>query len=474
MTVILRVAVPTPLYQLFDYLPPAGDDGPFRPGMRVRVPFGRGKAVGVLLETTAQSEVPDGKLRRALERLDPVPLLDGGLLDLARWAAGYYHHPIGEVLATMLPVALRQGAAADLPKTEIWRVNTAGKAVNLNELKRAPRQAALLARLQQAPNGLPRVDLDGDRSALGPLRELAKKGWVERIETEVANHRFAPTGKEVANHRFAPTGKESAFVLNDDQAAAVAAIAGADGFAAWLLDGVTGSGKTEVYLQAIERVLAADKQALVLVPEISLTPQLVGRFHERFAGVPLAVMHSGLNDGERVAAWLRAARGLAPIVIGTRSAVFTPLARLGLIVVDEEHDTSFKQHEGFRYSARDLAVWRAHQANIPIVLGSATPSLESLLNARAERYRALHLPERAGVAAQPSLHLLDVRGAPLQDGLSGPLVDRMNAHLAAGSQVLLFLNRRGYAPVLHCSACGWKSGCPHCSAWRVFHKADRT
>ncbi|MEX0899136.1 MAG: primosomal protein N' [Gammaproteobacteria bacterium] len=467
MTGVLRVAVPSPLYQLFDYLPPTGDDGPFRAGMRVRVPFGRGRVVGVIVATAVKSEYPAEKLKRAAARLDDTPVLPADMLKLAAWAADYYHHPIGEVLATMLPSALRAGAEAKVQTREYWRITTAGMAVDLNELKRARRQAALLTRLRTAgEDGLARTALDDEGSALAALRGLAEKGLVARIEkNRGAEAPLPPVSGEP------PRSATQHLQLNDDQAAAVDAIADADGYRAFLLDGITGSGKTEVYLRAIDRVVAAGRQALVLVPEIALTPQLVGRFRERF-DVPLAVLHSALNDTERLDAWLRAARGVAPIVIGTRSAVFTPLARPGLVVVDEEHDPSFKQHEGFRYSARDLAVWRAHEAAVPVVLGSATPSLESLHNVRSGRYTALHLPERAGAATHPSMRLLDVRGGVLREGLSDALLRLMEKHLAAGSQVLLFLNRRGYAPVLQCHDCGWLSECSRCDARMTLHRRD--
>ncbi|MBA1146424.1 primosomal protein N', partial [Ectothiorhodospiraceae bacterium WFHF3C12] len=266
------------------------------------------------------------------------------------------------------------------------------------------------------------------------------------------------------------SGGTSPPALNEGQAAAVAAIQGSlGGFQAWLLDGVTGSGKTEVYLAAIDAVLAHGQQVLVLVPEIGLTPQLLRRFARRFEA-PMAVLHSGLSDGERLGAWLAAARGEARLVIGTRSAVFAPLAEPGLIVVDEEHDLSFKQQDGVRYHGRDLAVVRAQRLGVPIVLGSATPSLESLANVERDRYRRLHLPQRAGGASMPTYRVMDIRGKPLKDGLSQPLIERMRTHLAGDGQVLLFLNRRGFAPTLLCHECGWLAECPRCDARLTLHQ----
>ena len=264
--------------------------------------------------------------------------------------------------------------------------------------------------------------------------------------------------------------------LNDEQLAALAAIASAD--KPVLLHGVTGSGKTEVYLHAAAAALQRGQQALVLVPEINLTPQLEARFAERFPGHVMVSLHSGLTPAQRLRHWLLAHLGLADLVLGTRLAVFTPLPRLGLIVVDEEHDPSFKQQEGARYSARDLAVWRARQRTVPVVLGSATPSLESWHRAQQGRYLRVPLAQRIGGGVMPRVRLLDMAQLPKVEGvervLAPPLLAAIQERIARGEQSLLLLNRRGYAPVLHCTACGWKSGCPHCSAWRVFHKSDRT
>jgi primosomal protein N' (replication factor Y) len=238
-----------------------------------------------------------------------------------------------------------------------------------------------------------------------------------------------------------------------------------------LLHGVTGSGKTEVYLQAIESIVAAGQQALVLVPEIALTPQLLARFRERF-GVPLAVLHSSLNDTERLTAWRAARSGAAPIVIGTRSAVFAPFKSLGIIVVDEEHDPSYKQQEGFRYSARDLAIVRAQRIGIPIVLGSATPSLESLARAKKQPEEWLSLPQRAGNAQPPRVSLIDLRSHAQTDGIAAPTILSIKQHLENGGQVLLYLNRRGYAPVLFCPACGWSATCSRCDARLTVHQRE--
>ena len=264
--------------------------------------------------------------------------------------------------------------------------------------------------------------------------------------------------------------------LNDEQRAALAAVAAAQ--RPLLLHGVTGSGKTEVYLHAAEAALLKGRQALVLVPEINLTPQLEARFAQRFPGHVMVTLHSGLTPAQRLRHWLMAHLGLADLVLGTRLAVFAPMPRLGLVVVDEEHDPSFKQQEGARYSARDLAVWRAHQHQITVVLGSATPSLESWQRVQEGRYQRVPLAQRIGGGVMPRVRLLDMTQLPRQEGgervLAPALLAAIQERIARGEQSLLLLNRRGYAPVLHCGACSWKSGCPHCSAWRVFHKSDRT
>lgn len=450
---LLRVAVPCPLYRAFDYLPPADCSTPPAAGVRVRVPFGRQRLTGILLDTVTQSDVPVDKLRPADAVLDEAPLLDKQLMQLGCWAAAYYQHPVGEVFSQLLPGLLRQGRAPEAMGETRWRLTAAGKQPTASEaLQRAPRQRQLVEQLAAAPQGLPTAQLSNAGQALRSLRD---KDLVEQI-TRIPDAITEPA-------QPGPT-------LNTAQQQAVEAISEQSGqFNAFLLDGVTGSGKTEVYLQAIRHVLAQGKQAMVLVPEIGLTPQTLARFRERL-GVPLAVLHSGLSDGERHNAWLAAKRGTARVIIGTRSAVWAPLPEPGLLIVDEEHDGSYKQQEGFRYSARDIAVLRAQKLGCPIVLGSATPALESLHNVAAGRYQHVHLPERAGQAAHPTLRLLDVRGQYLQDGLSEPLLDAIARHLSDGGQTLLFLNRRGYAPVLMCHACGWQADCGRCDAHLTLHR----
>jgi len=377
------------------------------------------------------------------------------LLQLLSWAAVYYHHPIGETLATALPVLLRKPGKTPDMRVKVWQLSDAGHQQLERGLNRAPRQLSVLNQLKAHPQGLVRETLS---VPLAVLKTLQQKGWI--VCLDAAPERV----QEILN------SSQALHSLTEPQEKAVKAVQTAfESFSTFLLEGVTGSGKTEVYLQLIEPLLQDHRQVLVLVPEIGLTPQLIDRFRQRFT-VDVAVLHSGLSDSQRLRAWQQAADGTARLILGTRSAIFTPLKNPGLIIVDEEHDSSFKQQEGLRYSARDLAVWRAHQLNIPVMLGSATPSLESLYNARQGRYQLLLLPERAGQALAPKMHLLDLRHQPMRDLLSAALLDAMDVHLKRGGQILLFLNRRGFAPVLLCHACGWVSECRRCDARMTLHQ----
>jgi len=463
-TPILRIAVPSPLDRTFDYLPPPDCDlSVLAPGVRVQVPFGHRQVIGFLVEIAESTDLAPGALRSAHAILDIEPVLSAETLSFLQWAQRYYHHPPGEVLAAALPTLLRQGEPAILPEIPVrWRITTAGRQALANDQawRRAAGQRLVLDYLAHDPEGLPLAALRAlVRNSSGILRALQAKGWIER----------GTSAKAETLPNLLPPGSRLRPVLNAAQAAAVTAVtAELDHFQTFLLEGVTGSGKTEVYLCLIEAVLARGRQALVLVPEIGLTPQLLSRFNERLPG-PLAVMHSGLTDRERLNAWLLARDGLARVVVGTRSAVFAPLRSAGLLIVDEEHDSSFKQQEGFRYHGRDLAVMRGRQLNIPVVLGSATPALETYHNAQRGRYTRLRLPERVGGGREPPIEVLDLRRQQLTEGLSQPLLARMAEHLARNEQVLLFLNRRGFAPVLFCHECGWLSQCRHCDARMTVH-----
>ncbi len=455
-SVVLQVAIDTPLRRVFDYLPPTQSQE-FPPlGVRVAVPFGRQRLIGILVGIASESAVPLLRLKAALEFLDERPVYDPITFELLRWASEYYHHPIGEVYAAALPVSLRLGQAA-LGSTEHWSLTELGSEELAHpSSRRAPQQRALLAWLAEHPNAA--TDELSEPFKPAQLRNLQLRGWIVGSITEEAREAGA---LQVRQGGLALTGAQ--FQAVETITATLSS------FGVHLLYGVTGSGKTEVYLRIIAAAIEAGGQALVLVPEIALTPQLVARFRQRFT-TGVAVVHSGLTDAERRDAWRSAHSGQARIVIGTRSAVFTSLPRLALIVVDEEHDASYKQHEGFRYSARDLSVMRARGAGVPVILGSATPSLESLENALSGRYVKHLLPQRPGGAKPPRMSLVDLRRHAADQGLSTPAMQAMDHHLRAGGQVIVFLNRRGYAPGLFCNACGWVAPCAHCDARMTLHR----
>ena len=458
---LLRVAVPSPLRRLFDYLPPA--DLPaesvagLAPGSRLRVPFGRRDVIGILVAVVDETELPQDKLKPAKALLEDSPLIPPTMFALCQWAANYYLHPPGEVFPLALPTRLR-GDRPLMPLGEpAWQLSTRGLGLADDALKRSPKQALAIEKLRrEGPVSTAALSEAGISRAV--LKSLADKQLIKTLN--LAPKPVAPIGHQGLD-------------LNTEQELAVVAITQALGeFSCSLLQGVTGSGKTEVYLQGIAACLERGQQALVLIPEIGLTPQTLKRFQLRFDAT-IVSLHSGLADQEREKAWSLAREGLAHIVIGTRSAVFTPLANCGLVVVDEEHDSSYKQQDGFRYSARDVAIKRAQLEECPVVLGSATPSLESLHNAASGRYHQLVLSQRAGGANLPALQAIDVRGQSLRGGLSPPLEQAVGQALAAGGQVLLFLNRRGYAPTLQCHDCGWIAQCTACESRMTVHRRQR-
>jgi primosomal protein N' (replication factor Y) len=403
----LRVALDVPLPGTFDYR----HDAYVEPGLRVIVPFGRRRLVGVVVDNPARPSIDAAQVRSIARVLDDLPPMPADWLRLARFAADYYQRPLGEVMLPALPPPLRKAAA-----------------------------------------------YEGARSATGPVARMEKR-------------RAAAPAPSAADSQDAQAPEPE---LNPEQQQALGAMQGIDGFRPVLLHGVTGSGKTEVYLRLAQQVLRAGRQVLLMVPEINLTPQLEAVLRVRLEAVSgpgtLEVLHSGLSDGERLRAWTRVQRGQARMLLGTRMAVFAPMSELGLIVVDEEHDASYKQQDGLRYSARDLAVWRAHDLGIPVVLGSATPSLETWQHAERGRYTRLSLAARARAGPLPAVRLVDTRRLPLKQGLSPQLTDAIAQRLQRGEQSLVFLNRRGYAPVLHCASCGWVSHCPRCSVFTVLHR----
>jgi primosomal protein N' (replication factor Y) len=462
---IVRVAIQRPLYKLLDYscADQSGANGKQdltpRVGCRVRVPLGNTVITAIVVETQVESEFE--KLKAILEVLDKEPLLDSSMMELLNWASRYYCYPIGEVLFHALPITLRKGKP--LPTSLLWKASEQGQSCAENELKRAPKQLAFLQRLKQSECTESQLRDDFSTNWRNTLRELKKKGLVEsrEVDTTVKPQTVLTSIPEKGN-----------LVLSDEQQSSIQSIS--DSFQKnatlpILLHGITGSGKTEVYLRAITPLLEAGKQVLVLVPEIGLTPQLLFRFKEHFPNLTINAMHSGLADGERVSIWQGARSGEINIIIGTRSAVFTPMNNLGAILIDEEHDASFKQQEGFLYQGRDMAVKRAHHQGIPILLGSATPSIESLENVNQGRYQYLRLRSRPGKSKPPEMALLDTRTLALEAGISQLLMSEVRQHIEQNNQVMLFLNRRGFAPIIMCPSCGWHASCQHCDSGMTYH-----
>lgn len=452
---IARVALPVPLDKQFDYQIPSH----LFPiiGGRVSVPFGRQTLVGVVTALVNESEFGFDKLKPIKQVLDSQPVWPDTLYSLLNWCSQFYQYPLGDTLLNAMPSALRKGKEADFATLVEWQLTSAGRDQFMQGFGRAVKQAKVMHMLEGG--SVPHQRFIDEEVSSSVLKTLAEKGWIESIEKR-------PVGRDWQKDVEAQVDKPK---LNAEQAVAIATVNSADGFGCYLLEGVTGSGKTEVYLNLIKPVLEKGRQALVLVPEIGLTPQTINRFKKRF-NVPVEVIHSGLNDTERLNAWLSARDNVCGIVIGTRSALLTPFAKLGIIIVDEEHDASYKQQDSLRYHARDVAVMRANKEQIPIVLGSATPALETLHNALAGKYHHLILSSRAGSATPTTNKVLDVKGLYLESGLSAPLIAEMRKHLTAGNQVMLFLNRRGFSPALMCHECGWIAECKRCDAYYTYHQ----
>lgn len=449
---LLRCAVPIPVRGYLDYLPVKGSDTLPVTGSRILVPLGSRQLVGIVCDILGATDISPDKLKRAKVYLDETALIDPHVLRLLEWTTDYYQHPPGETLVLGLSPRERRGEPpADVTEAG-FDLTLRGQGLSEAALGRAPRQQALIAALRSGPKTRAELRASGfnpdnfraltARALIEPVHILRDKSWDWRPP----------------------------LTANSQQNAAIKAISGSLGqFTCHLLEGVTGSGKTEVYLQAIASALARQEQTLVLIPEIGLTPQLLQRFNERF-DAPIVTLHSGLGNAERDRNWQAARTGQAAIIIGTRSAVFAPMRTPGLIIVDEEHDISLNQQDGLRYSARDVAVKRAQLSGCPIVLGSATPSLESMANATNARYQWHRLTQRAGGAHPPTKRLIDIRGLALRAGLSPQLETKMTEVLSRGEQVLLFLNRRGFAPTLLCHDCGWTAECQNCDARQTLHK----
>ena len=455
---ILQIAVPAPVVGTFDYLlPETIAHNLVHAGARVNISFGRQNAIGIITAISTKSELPKNKLKPIKALIDFEPLIPQELLTLLQWAASYYQHPIGEVIETALPVLLRQGKSAT-PKTNVaWRAVKTADTTLISAMSRAPKQQQIYNLIKDHECGIDADQLNAQTSNWRTaLKALLEKQLIEEKSLPcLIPHDKAPLAGPALNQEQADVVANISNTLNSHQV--------------HLIHGITGSGKTEVYLQLAKSVLAKHKQVLIMVPEISLTPQLTERFEQRL-GLTVATLHSGLNNQQRLCSWHCARTSEAQLVIGTRSSIFTPMPNLGLIIIDEEHDGSYKQQDGFRYNARDLALVRAQKLNIPVILGSATPSLESLHNAKKARYQLHKLHKRANNSKPTRIELIDMCSQPLTEGMSAKLLDKVKQHISNDGQVLLFINRRGYSPLLMCHDCGWTTHCARCDAHMTFHK----
>jgi primosomal protein N' (replication factor Y) len=457
--VIVHVAVPVPLRQYFSY----SHTDVLAPGTRVLVPFGSRKLVGVV-DSCEQKTQSDDSLKTIDTVLDEEPIINDVLIHLAKWLSNYYHHPIGETYATMLPAWLRKEqtreALLSLAASDYLKLTEQGIEALQDEKSVKTPQLEILKWLKK--NAQPKITAKQQFSS-STLATLHKKQWITSY-TQISE----PGIDWLKDIDLAPKP-----VASQEQGIAIGAMTSSlNAFSISLLEGVTGSGKTEVYLQIIERVLLNGRQVLILIPEIGLTPQTVSRFSHRF-NCEVGVLNSQVTDKKRTEIWMKAKLGQLPIVIGTRSAVFTPFFDLGMIVIDEEHDDALKQQDGLRYHARDVAAVRTQYHSIPLLLGSATPSLETLNNAIAGRYRHSKLTQRAANAQRVNQHIIDMKHHTVHAGLTDTVIEQMRGHLQQGNQVLLFLNRRGFAPVLMCHDCGHVEVCHSCDRPMTWHKQKR-
>ncbi len=452
---VWRCAVPMPLRRQFDYLPPRDWSGRPEPGIRVKLPFGPRLLIGILVSVVEDANFDKDKLRRIETVVDETPLLSQTLLRLLHWTAGYYLHPIGEVLPLGLSPCERRGSPAKSSSIKSMRLTLLDDAQRQSMLSNTPKQAALLSYLKTGPKSLKTLRKEGFQRAI--QMALINKGLAEECK-------LSDTRSWVANAAIDPSPEQ--------RVAIQVILSRLKDFSVHLIYGVTGSGKTEIYLQCIERCLAEGRQTLVLLPEIALTPQTLNRFRRRF-NAPIAVLNSAVNEAARDRHWDRARIGEAAIILGTRSAIFTPIRTLGLIIVDEEHDPSFAQQDGLRYSARDIAVKRGQIESCPVLLGTATPSLESWRNAESNRYHLHQLTKRVGSKGLPLQRTINISGLNLTAGLSAELISAIKKTLAAGNQALVFLNRRGFANALICHDCGWHSMCQNCDTRMTLHKHPR-
>ncbi len=451
-TSYVQIAIAGPMRQLYDYKSTASPSR-LQAGCRVIIPFGKHQRVGIIISQIQDSEFPEHKIKSLVTVIDEQPVLNESQIKLAHWASRYYHHSLGDVCFSMLPTKLRSNTPFSLPYETSWRINDITQAEQIHA--RAHKQKHCLTLLSQNPAGMSERALRDEGITLDVIKRLASADRILSEQRLISDHNLA-------------TDAETAPQLTTEQVSAIESV-NFDRFNTYLLNGITGSGKTEVYLQLADQCLQRQQQALILVPEIGLTPQTINRFKRRLS-CPIRVLHSGLNETEQMHMWSLASLPEPQVVIATRSGLFVPLPNIGLIIVDEEHDMSYKQPSGWRYSARDLAVLRGKLSTIPVLLGSATPSLESRYQVERGNYQELQLTHRPQQIQEARFELLDIRKLPLEQGLSVPLLDRIEAAITAGEQVLVFLNRRGYAPVLMCHECGWLAECQRCDSHYTLHQ----
>ncbi|MDO9010424.1 MAG: primosomal protein N' [Gallionella sp.] len=453
---IVRVALDIPLSTLFDYTV----DEVVAPGQRVIVPFGHRQLLGVILECVATTSISSERIKAVIQVLYDSAPLSAELLKLLCFCSDYYQYPVGQTVLSALPSRLRSAKPLIVKPILHYRLTDNGHELDMADFpKRKSVARKIIAKLKEHSCSFAQLKMLS-ATATTQLQWLQQEALVENFEAES----FSAAASEI-RHSF-----ENAHQLTAEQQAAVDSIIATEGYTCFLLHGITGSGKTEVYVHLMDHIMQRSGQVLLLVPEINLTPQLENYFRSRFTDVTLVSMHSGLSENQRLHNWQLAQSGAAQIVLGTRLSIFAELPRLALIIVDEEHDSSFKQQDGLRYSARDVAIFRASQRRMPIVLGSATPSLESYQNAQTGRYRMLRLTGRAQADARlPTVGCINIHQAGMHEGISEKLLREVEQRLVRGEQSLLFINRRGYAPVLMCTECGWLSDCRHCAGKMVLH-----
>ena len=465
--IFVEVAIAIPLRRTFEYSVPQNTSYTLAPGMRVQVTFSGRTKIAIIVKVKDHSDFESSKIKPINMLVDESPIINQNLIKLTDWMIRYYHAPPGEVWQTVLPTALMKGQSTQLKRSSVWKISDKGKVALEQETlpKNAIKQRqtlVTLSRLEKTENaGADNDNLSQFDISKTTLKSLSGKGLVEQTYHS-----------ENSNKQIVTVNTPENLTLTDEQSIAISEISeNLNEFNAWLLFGVTASGKTEVYLRVIEECLREGKQALVLVPEIGLTPQTVSRFKQRF-NTSVEMLHSGMTEMQRLQVWLKARAGNAKIVIGTRSALFVPLKHPGIIIIDEEHDGSFKQQQGLRYSARDIAMVRATIENIPIVLGSASPSIETLMNVKKHKIKQLTLKKKAISENAIKFNVIDLKNQPMKQGLSYSLIDSIRHHVKHNGQVLLFLNRRGYSPVLLCHSCGFSSECKRCESHFTYHSSQ--